>query len=119
MSVQGPLEVSVLLTDDEAQQELNKKWRGKDSSTNVLSFPQFEPFSPLFGLLGDISLAYETVACEAEEMGKSFEDHFTHLIVHAILHLVGYDHETDEEALVMEGLETKILNDIGVENPYD
>lgn len=119
VDIEGPLEASVLLTNDAAQQEINKKWRGKDSSTNVLSFPQNEAFSPLFGLIGDISLALETLEREAQELDKSFEDHFTHLMVHGTLHLVGYDHETDDEALEMEGLETQILAELGVENPYN
>lgn len=118
ISVHGPLEVSILLTNDAAQQEINKRWRGKDSATNVLSFPQFEPFSPLSGLLGDISLAYETVNTEAKKLDKSLEDHFIHLVIHGTLHLIGYDHETDADALVMEMLETEILSNMGVADPY-
>lgn len=117
--IEGPLETSVLLTNDAAQQEINSKWRGKNASTNVLSFPQYEAFSPLLGLIGDISLAIETLEREAQELDKTFEDHFTHLMVHGTLHLVGYDHETEDEALVMEGLETQILAQLGVENPYN
>lgn len=118
IEVAGPLEVSVLLTDDAAQKELNRQWRGKDSSTNVLSFPGLDPFAPVEGLLGDLSLALETVTREAEEMDISFADHFTHLLVHGTLHLCGYDHLDDEEALVMEGLETDILNKLGIADPY-
>ena len=115
---EGPLEVSLLLTDDAAQQVINRDWRGMDKPTNVLSFPQFEPFEPLFGLIGDLSLAHETLVREAAELEKDFVDHFTHLLVHGTLHLCGYDHETDEEALVMEGLETEILAELGIEDPY-
>ena len=116
--VKGAAELSILLTDDEEQHALNKEWRGKDSSTNVLSFPQIEPFGPVVGLLGDITLARETLEREAMELGKSFTDHFTHLVVHGFLHILGYDHTTDEEALQMESLETQILASLGVDDPY-
>jgi len=114
----GAAELSILLTDDEEQHELNREWRGKDASTNVLSFPQIEPFEPVVGILGDITLARETLIREAEEQGVTFEAHFTHLVVHGFLHILGYDHLTDEEALQMESLETQILASLGVEDPY-
>nr|WP_244466829.1 rRNA maturation RNase YbeY [Devosia geojensis] len=114
----GPAELSIVLTDDAEQHELNREWRGKDSSTNVLSFPQIEPFGRVEGLLGDITLARETVAREAEELGKPFDHHFTHLVVHGFLHILGYDHIDETEALQMEGLETQILARLGVEDPY-
>lgn len=116
--VKGAAELSILLTNDEEQHELNRQWRGKDSSTNVLSFPQIEPFGPVVGILGDVTLARETLIREAEEQGVSFEAHFTHLVVHGFLHILGYDHLTDEEAAEMEGLETRILATLGVEDPY-
>jgi probable rRNA maturation factor len=116
--VTGAAELSILLTDDAEQRELNGQWRGKDTTTNVLSFPQIEPFGPVTGLLGDITLARETLIREAKEQGVTFEAHFTHLVVHGFLHILGYDHLTDEEALHMEGLETQILASLGVENPY-
>lgn len=116
--VTGAAELSILLTDDAQQRELNKEWRDKDSSTNVLSFPQIEPFGPVVGLLGDITLARETLQREAADLGKSFEDHFTHLVVHGFLHILGYDHLTDAEAAEMEGLETRILAALGVDDPY-
>ena len=116
--IKGAAELSILLTNDEEQHELNKQWRGKDSSTNVLSFPQIEPFGPIVGILGDITLARETLIREAEEQGVAFEAHFTHLVVHGFLHILGYDHLDDAEALQMEGLETKILATLGVEDPY-
>src|SRR5690606_2697163 len=109
----GPAELSVLLTDDARQRELNHQWRGKDSSTNVLSFPQVEPDDPLVGLLGDISLAHETLAREADALSKPFEDHFVHLLVHGMLHILGFDHEIREEALVMERYETDIMLELG------
>src|SRR5689334_5550018 len=116
--VTGPAEVSIVLADDAEQRVLNRDWRGIDKSTNVLSFPQIEPFGPVSGLLGDIILARETVEREAAEQGVSLEDHFTHLVVHGFLHLLGYDHMDDDEALAMEGLETQILASLGVADPY-
>ncbi|MDB5614783.1 MAG: ybeY [Devosia sp.] len=116
--VKGAAELSILLTDDEEQKGLNQQWRGKDSSTNVLSFPQIEPFGPVVGILGDITLARETLIREAEEQGVSFEAHFTHLVVHGFLHILGYDHITDEEATAMESLETSILATLGIDDPY-
>jgi probable rRNA maturation factor len=116
--VTGVTEVSVVLTDDAEQRELNRQWRGFDKTTNVLSFPQIEPFAPVSGLLGDITLARETVAKEAEEMGISFEAHFTHLVVHGFLHLLGYDHIEEADAEEMEGLETEILQSLGIADPY-
>lgn len=116
--LKGAAELSILLTDDAEQQQLNREWRGKDASTNVLSFPQIEPFGPVAGLLGDISLARETLEREAAELGKSFADHFTHLVVHGFLHILGYDHLEDAEATEMEGLETRILARLGIADPY-
>ena len=116
--IMGVTELSVVLTDDAEQQELNKQWRGIDKSTNVLSFPQIEPFAPVSGLLGDIILARETLVREAEEMDISFTAHFTHLVVHGFLHLLGYDHIEDDEAEEMEGLETEILGELGIADPY-
>lgn len=108
-------EVSVLLTDDAAVQALNRDWRGKDSPTNVLSFPAPENQA---GLLGDIALAQETIVREASEQGKSVEAHATHLIIHGFLHLLGYNHEQDEEAEAMEARERAILAALGVADPY-
>lgn len=116
--VRGAAELSIVLTDDAEQRQLNREWRGKDSSTNVLSFPQIEPFSPVLGILGDITFARETVAREAEEQGTPFDHHFTHLVVHGFLHILGYDHITDDEALQMESLETQILAELGMDDPY-
>ena len=116
--IKGAAEISVLLTDDIEQRELNAQWRGKDSATNVLSFPQIDPFAPVLGLLGDITLARETLEREAAELDKNLEDHFTHLMVHGFLHILGYDHLDEAEALQMEGLETQILAGLGIDDPY-
>lgn len=116
--IRGAAEISIVLTDDAEQQELNRDWRGKDAPTNVLSFPQIEPFSPVIGILGDIILARETLEREAANLEKPLAHHFTHLVVHGFLHILGYDHLTEDEALVMEGLETQILAGLGVPDPY-
>lgn len=109
-----PSELSIVLADDAFIQALNKEWRGKDKPTNVLSFPQDEP-----GLLGDIILAHETIAREAAEQDKTFTDHLKHLVVHGVLHLLGHDHEDEDEAAVMERLEIEILEQLEVKNPYE
>ena len=114
----GVAEVTVVLTDDAEQHELNKQWRGFDKSTNVLSFPQLEPFTPVMGLVGDITLARETVEKEAGEMGITLQAHFTHLVVHGFLHLLGYDHIEEADAAKMESLETTILATLGIADPY-
>ena len=120
------LTASVLFTSDEDIRALNCEWRGKDKPTNVLSFPMLER-SDLLDLapegppemLGDVALAYETCAREAADKGLTVEDHATHLIVHGLLHLAGYDHETsDEDAEAMEALETKALAVMGLADPY-
>jgi probable rRNA maturation factor len=114
--------VDITLTDDAAQRTLNRDWRGKDTPTNVLSFPAADPDmtvppgAPL--LLGDVVLAYETVQREAGEQDKPFEDHFRHLVVHGVLHLLGYDHEDGADAATMEAQEIAILAELGVPNPY-
>jgi len=100
----------VLLTDDETMADLNQRFRGKAGPTNVLSFPA--PANPQ-GHLGDIALAYGVCAREAAEQGKTLEDHLTHLCVHGVLHLLGYDHETDGEAEAMEALEAVHPGDPG------
>ncbi|WP_421854788.1 rRNA maturation RNase YbeY [Oricola sp.] len=113
-------ELSVLLTDDAAMQRLNAQWRDKDRPTNVLSFPAaaLSPGDAPGPVLGDIVVAFQTVVAEAALEDKSFEDHLRHMIVHGLLHLFGYDHLTDEDADEMETLETAILADIGVSDPY-
>ncbi|MEO5324873.1 rRNA maturation RNase YbeY [Mesorhizobium sp. CC13] len=114
------VELSLVFTDDESIRRLNAEWRGKDKPTNVLSFPAFPiaPGDPLPPMLGDIVLASETVAREAAEEDKPLENHITHLIVHGLLHLLGYDHETDEEAEEMEALERRALARLAIPDPY-
>ncbi len=117
---------SVLFTSDKDVHALNAEWRGKDKPTNVLSFPMLErdelldlaPEGPP-EMLGDIALAHETCAREAQEKGIPVADHAVHLIVHGLLHLAGYDHEiSDEDADAMEALETKALAVLGLADPY-
>jgi probable rRNA maturation factor len=116
---QAAVELSLLLTDDAGVRELNRTWRGLDKPTNVLSFPGSGLSSP-DGIrhLGDIALAYETIAREAADEHKSLADHVMHLIVHGSLHLLGLDHEADNEAEAMEALEIAALARLGVANPY-
>lgn len=107
--------VTVLLADDAAVADLNSRFRGKEGPTNVLSFPA--PENPE-NHLGDIALAYGVCAREAAEQGKTLEAHLQHLVAHGVLHLVGYDHQTDDEAEAMEDLERAILAGLGHPDPY-
>jgi probable rRNA maturation factor len=113
-------EVSVVLADDALVRRLNRQWRRIDAATNVLSFPSLDeelpPKAPF--LVGDVVLAYETVSREAQEQGKDLADHLRHLVVHGILHLLGYDHEEPTQAEQMEALETQVLARLGVADPY-
>ncbi len=114
-----PAEVSMVFTDDAHVRVLNRDYRGVDAPTNVLSFPAQAQVPGRFGpLVGDIVLARETIAGEAAARGLTLPDHLTHLIVHGFLHLFGYDHEVDDDAAVMERLETAILARLGIADPY-
>jgi len=123
---QPRLTASLLFTSDEEIHVLNREWRWKDKPTNVLSFPMLEreellalPDQGPPEMLGDIALAWETCAREAAEKAITVEDHATHLIVHALLHLAGRDHETSpEDARAMEELEIKALAYLGIADPY-
>ncbi len=123
-------EISILACDDTRIAALNEGFRGKPQSTNVLSWPSDEraaaidgemPLAPQPGpdnALGDIAIAFETCAKEADAAGKSLRDHTIHLLVHGTLHLLGFDHERDRDATLMEGLETEILGKLGLPDPY-
>lgn len=110
--------ISLMLGDDAAIRTLNASFRGKDKATNVLSFPAPAMPGDPEPAVGDIALAYETCAREAEEEGKALADHLTHLVVHGTLHLLGHDHETEAEAEAMEALEIRILAGLGIADPY-
>ena len=114
-------ELSLVFTDDANIRTINAKWRHIDKATNVLSFPAFpiQPGQQPGPILGDIVIARETVQREAQEENKSFDDHLSHLIVHGLLHLTGYDHQNDDEAEQMESLERKILASLGISDPYN
>lgn len=115
----GPVEVSLLLTDDAGVRALNAAWRDKDKPTNVLSFPApAQPGVPGPRHLGDIALAFETLEREARDEGKTMADHAAHLIVHGTLHLLGYDHESTGEAEIMEALEVNALKSLSIADPY-
>ena len=118
----APCDVAVLFTDDGSIAEINAEWRGKDTPTNVLSFPMPDDMPVPVGEprpLGDIVLALGVVTREAAEQGKTLRDHTAHLIVHGTLHLLGYDHENDGEAEEMEALERRILKGLGISDPYE
>lgn len=109
-------EVSILLTDDAAIRALNRDWRGIDTATNVLSFPNAKATGVQF--LGDIVVAYETLVRECEDEDRNFLHHLAHLTVHGFLHLLGYDHQTDAQAEAMEGLESRIMGSLNMPDPY-
>ncbi|GGL68470.1 rRNA maturation RNase YbeY [Wenxinia marina] len=126
-------EISLLGCSDKRIAELNADFRGKPRPTNVLSWPSEERGADTPGArpspprpdpgpeptsLGDIAIAWETCAAESGAAGRTLADHASHLIVHGTLHLLGYDHETDEDAALMEGLEVEILGQIGIADPY-
>jgi len=119
----GDAELAVMLTDDSGIRTLNSNWRSIDKPTNVLSFPALQPTAPSRPgdaprMLGDIAIAYETMRQEADDEQKPFHHHLSHLAVHGFLHLIGYDHETEGEAEVMEALEQEILAQLGIPDPY-
>jgi len=118
-------EISLLGCDDARITALNAQFRGKAAATNVLSWPTSDEVSPADRdhggapvELGDIAIAYDTCAREAGAQGKAFDDHVVHLLVHATLHLLGFDHMDDAEAAEMEGLEVEILGKLGISDPY-
>lgn len=123
----GNIEISFALVDDAFIQQLNNRYRNKDKPTNVLSFPIHDHLrerpkllrgGPVLAL-GDVVLAFETIAREADEQKKPIDAHLRHMVAHGLLHLLGYDHESDADATEMEALEVKILKTLGVRNPYE
>jgi probable rRNA maturation factor len=119
----GEAELAVMLTDDAGIRALNSNWRGVDQPTNVLSFPALQPSGRSAPddaprMLGDIAIAYETTRKEADQEQKPFDHHLSHLAVHGFLHLIGYDHEENDDAERMEGLEAEILAQLGIPDPY-
>ena len=107
--------MAILFTGDQVMQALNRDWRGKDKPTDVLSFPADEMAA---GFLGDLALGYGVCAKDAESLGRDFSAHITHLLIHGLLHLIGHDHESDEDADRMEALESKALARLGLPDPY-
>ncbi|MGJ3262450.1 MAG: rRNA maturation RNase YbeY [Salinarimonas sp.] len=117
--VEGLVALELLLTDDSAIREINREWRHRDEPTNVLSFPAAPaPGYPGPRRLGDVVLAFETLAREAQAEGRPLADHAAHLLAHGVLHCLGYDHDQDAAAEEMEALETRAMALIGVPDPY-
>ena len=116
----GPIEVSVLWTDDLTITELNQQFRSKPGATNILSFPSDDRSALNEGRLfmGDLVLGFETVMSQAKLAGIAEQDHIAHLVLHGLLHLAGYDHILDDEAAEMEKLESYLLTEIGIADPY-
>ena len=118
----GDAELAIMLTDDKGIRTLNSNWRGIDKPTNVLAFPALQPAAgapeDAPRMLGDIAIAYQTTRKEADDEQKPFDHHLSHLAVHGFLHLIGYDHEKDDDAEAMESLEQEILAQLGIPDPY-
>ena len=113
------LEIVIRIVDIKESKKLNKIWRKKNHATNVLSFPIHMPIKQVPKPIGDIVICADLVASEAKEQNKSVNQHYAHLIIHGILHLLGYDHKSEEEAEIMEKKEINILNNLGYDNPYE
>jgi probable rRNA maturation factor len=111
-------ELAIRIVDEAESRALNRRFRGKDRSTNVLAFPAELPPELQLPLLGDLVICREVVEAEAAAQGKPAEAHWAHMVVHGTLHLVGYDHESADEAEVMEALEAEILAELGWPDPY-
>jgi len=117
-SEQQQWDITLRVVDEAESQSLNRDYRGKDYPTNVLSFPADVPAELNIPLLGDLVICAPVVAREACEQGKPLAAHWAHLCIHGALHLLGYDHQTDEEAEVMEAIETKLIMGLGFADPY-
>lgn len=114
----GDAELSIRIVDSAESQALNRRYRGKDRPTNVLAFRAELPAELELPLLGDLVICREVVEAEAAEQAKPLDAHWAHMVIHGTLHLVGYDHDTDEQAAIMEALEADILAELGWPNPY-
>ena len=112
-------ELSIRIVDTKEGRTLNREYRNKDYATNVLSFPVELPPGATLPLIGDLAICAPVVAREAKEQGKNPRDHWAHMTVHGVLHLLGYDHMEDAEAEAMEALETRILAGLGIADPYE
>ena len=112
-------EIVIRIVDENESRELNKIWCKKNYATNVLSFPISKPIKQAPNLLGDVVICANLVVTEAKEQNKNIDEHYAHLIIHGILHLQGYDHQSQDEANIMESKEINILNNLGYNNPYE
>jgi probable rRNA maturation factor len=115
---QKDFELTIRLVETQESQALNLQYRGKDKSTNVLSFPFEVPEEIELDLLGDLVICADVVSEEAKEQHKDLHNHWAHMVIHGCLHLLGYDHIDDCEATEMEALETKLLNELSISDPY-
>lgn len=113
VDIKGYNEISILLTSDTQIEQLNRQYRSINQPTNVLSFPSEKPH------LGDIILSYEYIQKELINLNKKFEEHISHLIIHGTLHLYGFDHESDKNAVTMENMERHIMSELGYNDPYE
>lgn len=111
-------ELTIRLVDEAESQTLNRDYRGKDKSTNVLSFPFEGPPGVPLPLLGDLVVCHAVVVREAEEQGKPLAHHYAHMVIHGTLHLMGYDHIDDDDAEEMEALERVLLAELDIPDPY-
>ncbi len=111
-------ELTIRIVESQESQELNHQYRGKDKPTNVLSFPFEVPEGIEINLLGDLVICSDVVNKEAIEQNKNIHDHWAHLVIHGCLHLLGYDHIEEDDAVEMESLEIKLLSTLGIDNPY-
>ncbi|KZN62354.1 metal-binding heat shock protein [Pseudoalteromonas luteoviolacea CPMOR-1] len=111
-------EVTIRIADETESQELNSQYRGKDKPTNVLSFPFEAPPGIELPLVGDLIICPQVVFREAQEQEKTFHDHFAHMVIHGCLHLLGFDHINEQDAMEMESLEKEFLADLGISDPY-
>jgi len=112
------VELCIRLVDAAESRRLNAEYRGKDKPTNVLSFPAGLELPDGRNILGDVAICAEVVFREARQQGKAADEHFAHMVVHGVLHLLGYDHEVDAQATMMEGLEREVLTGLGIADPY-